>query len=685
MSRNAANQTGQADTPRAKGKAVKLIGAILIFALLCGVGTCLAGCSTKSAANDEEAVTIMVTQGGTQAYFETLASDVKEKYGIDVTFVYETSTDPSDQLILDFANNNMQADIVFTNAKVNDDYLKDSCVDLAAKTNITTAFTYGKVRECTADDGGVYQLPVSSKLIGITYNATLMEEMGWEVPQTFDDMLDLKEKCDEADIPFSVSDLRETGHGFNYLFHLMGVQYLSSPQGTSWLNGFLSGEQDAEDFEEASAYFQKWVDNDLFGSLNLEAGWGATTQFSKTRALFCFAILNNSDGYQGPEYDEDGNETGKTLNDVHKSMPWISEDGTNNCFTYYDNAWIMVNKKVLDEGQEEKLERVQQILDYIVSDEFASYTASLSKDNYMSLADFEMGDDRLYSNFAEEIKNGFTQPWYYSSFDNNTIVQTGAVIGSYILNESLSGSELTAASKECNYTFDASATYESIFDALEANVASNLSTAAAGALGTVEEQLGYEDTAKLVAISSGLALQQALDEDGNNALVQVALLPYITDISDMQPWCGVAVENAQLYAGSLTKAHSFVLVPRDCGDVVGIYMTGTQIQELVDKGFDPSSRCIDATTGKTTFDSSTYGPYAYACVVKDGESLQNDTEYLVAVPAAALDLDTYNALADAGKVVQLREGSGDATANTAAGIELFFAEHPTVNSTSLTW
>ena len=660
----------------------KIAAVLLILVMAMSLGACSTE-ETKETVQDDSAVSMLVTFGNGETYFNKLKEGLKNDLGIEVEFVYENSTNPTGQLEQDFMNNNLSADIIFESSKVNDEYLKGSCVDLLSNSHITKYFTSAKVKECTADDGGVYQLPISSKLIGITYNATLMEEMGWDPPENFEDMLDLKEKCDEAGIKFSVSDFRETGHGFNYLFHIMGAQWISSLDGTGWINGFIDGTESVEAFEKASEYFNKWVENGLFGSINLEAGWGATNEFAKTRALFCFAILNNSSGYEGPQYDDDGNETGVMLNDVHKSMPWISEDGTNNCFTYYDNCWVMVNNDLLAADKKDKLEKVLQILEYMTGEEFAELTTSLSKDIYLSLNNFEMKDDRLYSEYADEIRAGFIQPWYYNYFDSSTIVNTGAEVGSYVVKSCTEQDEIDEVSKNCNYTFDPEVTFESIFEVLNNNN-NNRINQSDDILGEIEEKLNYETTAMITAISGGMALQDSLDTAGNNALVTAALLPYAESINDMQPWREVAVENAVLYKGSLTKANCYIIIPKKCGDFNGIWMKGSEIKEIIDNKYDPSGEFIDADTGESVFDSENYGPYPYVCVTKDSVEIEDDTEYLVAVPKAALETAVYEKFEEAGKILTDADGNV-ITANTSNGIELFFKEHTAVNSENISW
>ena len=135
-------------------------------------------------AQDETPLTLLTSYGFGQEYTLRVARQVKERYGIDLEFITEKSSDSATLMWQDLANDNMPADIILTAQSAPDSLLKGSCINLQARSNLTDLFPYLKVRECTADDGGVYQLPFCSKLIGITYNATLMEEMGWKAPRT---------------------------------------------------------------------------------------------------------------------------------------------------------------------------------------------------------------------------------------------------------------------------------------------------------------------------------------------------------------------------------------------------------------------------------------------------------------------------------------------------------------------
>ena len=199
-----------------------------------------AGCN-KETVQDESPVSMLVSMGNGEAYYTQLAELIKENLGIEVEFVYHNSCDSSNMIKQYFANRDLPADIVFTSSKTDDELLKDSCIDLFSKSSVTSAYTQTTLSNCLTEDGAIYQLPISSKLIGITYNETLLQEMGWELPETFEDMVELKAKCDEAGIKFAVTDGAATGHGFNLLFHLMGAQWLSTSEGTGWFEEFQAG------------------------------------------------------------------------------------------------------------------------------------------------------------------------------------------------------------------------------------------------------------------------------------------------------------------------------------------------------------------------------------------------------------------------------------------------------------
>ena len=631
----------------------KAIVILLTLTMLFTVTAC-----SKAVVQDDSPVTMLITLGNGEAYYTQLAQLINEKLGIEVEFVYHNSCDSSSMTKLYFANQDLPADIVFTSSKTDDALLKDSCVDLLSKSSVTSAYTQTTLSNCLTEDGTIYQLPISSKLIGITYNETLLQEMGWELPETFEDMKELKKKCDEAGIKFAVTDGAATGHGFNLLFHLMGAQWLSTSGGTTWFEEFQAGNVSEEEFMEKSDYFRRWTEAGLWGVFHTQ-DWQGSKEFMETRALFWFNILNSVDHYDGPEYDDEGNETGRELHDTYKTMPWISEDGSNNCYTYYDNCWVYVSKELEAADKSEKLEKVLKIIEFMTTDEATALVSGISKDSYVSVNNYEMDDARLYAGYSDSIKTGFIQPWYYNSFDTNSIVITGGVINAYIAGEG-SFEDIFTTLSECNQKYLNSETE---------------------ILAEFPDGLDLENTAKLVAISAAEAINKTLEENGKDERVDVAIAPYTPEGSSLPAFKGASVCNSIVYEGTLEVGMSTTIFPNSAINPCAIYMSGAEIKAITEAGFDPSDRFVDAETGESTFDSENYGPYPYVCLVKDGKELSDDTMYLVALNDKFLTNADYTAFSEAGMVVT--DLTGTYTMNQ--GLQLFADKHPVITAEDLVW
>ena len=603
------------------------------------------GCNKNDVVEqDTSPITIYVPMGNGQDFCETLCENIKSELGIDVEFVYQKSSDTTTMTRNFFKNGDLPADIMFTASKTPDEYMKNTCIDFLENSHITSVFTSRAIKTATADDGGVYQLPFTSKLIGVTYNETLLNELGAEVPTNFEEMVALKELCDQKGVTFAVSGGVATGHGFNWLFHLMGADWLSTIDGTNWIEKFQNGETDVSEFKEACSYFKKYVEAGLFGELVTDS-WGDAGVYNSTRALFWYGVTNSQTGYTNEE-------TGKT--DVYKTMPWISEDGSNNCFTTYDNFWVSINKDLEAPEKADKLEKVLQIVEYLASDTMESISKDLAADVYIGATGFEVDDTRLYSNYESEIKAGFVQPWYYNYFDNAAINEVGQAVNEYMRG---------------------TGSFDNIFTVLT-NANNNTLNSTQEVLFTAEEKLDYADVAKILAIAGADALDLTLSENGINTVVEVSLMPYTETANAIQPFLDPSVSNSTIYKGDFLATDTNTLVPPNVMAPSAIYLTGKQIKSIVSAKFDPSEYFLN-DDGTSKFDSSKYGPYPYICLTRDGSELQDDKTYLVAVPSNSIPKDIY---ASATKIENL------SNAHTyQEGITIFGESYTTISSSTIAW
>ena len=58
-----------------------------------------------------------------------------------------------------------------------------------------------------SDDGAIYMLPSAYSCIGITYNKTLLEEHGWELPKSFADLENLAEEAKAAEVQLCLAQI----------------------------------------------------------------------------------------------------------------------------------------------------------------------------------------------------------------------------------------------------------------------------------------------------------------------------------------------------------------------------------------------------------------------------------------------------------------------------------------------
>ncbi len=601
-------------------KQFKKIAALLIV-LSFVLGLC--GCGETEIIQDSSDLTMYVGLGQPSTdYYANLHDLILEKTGIDVKYVYTNSMDTTNSMVVMLENYDLPADIIVTASFSPEEAQKNSLLDLASYTNLSDLFTTTKLNQ-VAIEGAIYQLPFATRLIGVEYNKTLLEEMGWTLPSSFNEMLELKKKADAAGITFAISGGAATGHGFNYLMHLMGTDFLSSPSGTQWLNDFFAGETDVSEFAEHAEYFKKYKEAGLFGELHDET-WSSAPVFKEERALFYYNILNDA------RSDEGGDEYG--------SMPWISENGSCNCFTSYDNIFIGLDKKLAQPEYQDKLSKAIKVLECMASEDATKLFSESTPDGYVATQGYNVESDRLYYEYADHITAGYTQPWYYNYFDTDSIVAVGQAVNDYIKGDS-------------NVSFD------DIMNALEEKNEARLSKSE-GDYVAIDEEFSFEDCAKLEAAAAGISLQNALDKAGLHKEVSAALMPYTESLNDLPLYNKIGVAQQKLYAGHFSYNLIQTLINSTQNQPVAVVMTGAEIKALANKGLS----ALEDYDKNVTF--------KYALVTKNSFVLDDKTKYYVAICEGSLSSSDYKALADSGKIVIV---NGEAIrGNVVSGIEEIF-------------
>jgi len=659
---------------------------------------CCVGCGEAEApAQDSSPLTMYIGLGLNNGnYYEKLHEIVLEETGIELQYVFSRTLDTSTAMVRHMANQDLPADIVVTASYAPEEIQKNALLDLAAYTNLTDLFTTTKIQSISVD-GSVYQLPYATRLIGIEYNKTLLEEMGWTLPENFSDMIALKQKADEAGIEFAVSCGAATGHGFNYLMHLMGTQYLISPDGAKWFSSFRAGTAELDEFAAEADYFAAFADAGLFGKVH-DQDWDAKTQFSKERALFYFNIVNDAAAYDGFQYDADGRIVGAQygsdglpeviedaagdavfldgeyvlydasnaahtglprctipgaviLHDEYGIMPWLSENGSSNCFTTYDCMVVSLSRKLAAPEQQDRLKAAAQVLELMTTPRVAELFTQNYPDGYVGTTSFSIDESRLYYDCRETVQKGYLMPWYYNSFDTDSIVNVGQKVNDFL--KGLPGTGLDEILAELALRNE--------------NYLNGTSDIAA----TFTETLDYAECAALEAIANGLSLQSALDDAGLHEEVTASVLPYTRSLAALPVGAPTPVVQEKIYSGALLVSELRSVISSGTAAPVGIRMTGAELRALIADGFSVT----DSSGSTCSFD--------YCCVVKDDAPLKDEAEYIVAVAPDTIKEETYQALLAAGNV--LTPGGTAVTGSTEQGLSMFFGEINPVSPDMLRW
>ncbi len=665
----------------------RIISLILVLSMILTFASC-----AKVPVQDDSPITMYIGLGNTKTtYYTALKELIKEELGYDVEFVYSNTLDTTNTMNQMIKNGDLPTDIIVTASRTNEEYQENAFLNLSTETNLPDLFTSNQIKQIDVD-GSVYQLPFSTRLIGIEYNKTLFEEYNLELPSSLEEMIALKAKAEELGLKFSTTGATLTGHGFNYLFHLLGTNYIFGADGTEWLANYRSGNASIDEFKEEASYFEKFVEAGLFGSIHSE-DWNASTEFKETRALFYFNIINDTYSYDGFQYDDDGKIVGAeyigdevvaeeatdgiaveidgkyvlydeaneahqgltrynipgatVLHDKYGSMPWISENGNSNCYVTYNNMYLAINKKLGEEDQAKRLAKIVDILELMTTDKAARLFTELYPDGYVAVKDFSIDNTRLYADFADSVEKGYIMPWYYNEFDNECIVSVGQVVNDYLLGKD---------------------TFENIFVELDKDNTAFLNHTPK-TLAKVSETLDYKDVAKLQCVANALSSQKVLDDNGIDAKIEVSILPYVNNINELPLEVNTPIVQSKIYKGDIEEVLLNSYIQGTAAPVI-VKMSGSDINALVESGYNTNTEFgVDKT-------------FDIAVMTKNGISIDDSKSYYVAVPSKIL-VDSYDKYLADGAVIT--KDDAPLAGTTLEGLTMYFENHQTISKTNIEW
>ena len=530
-----------------------------------------AAATPQAAASGHEPITIQSPYGS----ISTFVNYVHEKYPeINLQVQVYSGTNASTYWKSQLQSGEMP-DIYFTsNYPVDITDMGDKLIDLAGY-DFTGNFLETQLRNVT-QDGSVYLLPLYYACFGIGYNKDILQQNGWQLPASFEELKELSPKAEQAGYQLALDNIAMPGFGFQYLCNILDTNFLNTIEGRRWQAAYLNGEANASgsaEFMSALSVLDEWR------SLGMLNGGGDAVDDSGTvqkvaEGNTLFWLCNKLELPDGSTPDNFG------------WMPYLSEDGTNNTFILNVARYVGLNKHLQDPGSEQKLQDALHVMELLSTVEGLTKLDSDSAERYlMPLKEFTIADGSLYKEIENELNSGNTAPMIYSGWDN-VIVPVGSKMLDYIQGK---------------------ANIEDIAESLDAS--QHLITAADEEAYTLPtETLTTDDCARMVGIAYGKAAGADL------ALISKNQWFDVSDEADLNR-DGIS---GQLFPLPVTDLKIAAILPFGgwTSTVHTVDLTGARIKELAETGYNYQN------AGNL---------YPYELVAPEGFTLEENKTYTVAI------------------------------------------------------
>ena len=461
--------------------------------------------------------------------------------------------------------------------------MKDNLIDLS-KYGFVNNYTDSMLRTVSVD-GGIYLLPAFYNIFGMYYNKTVFEKYGWEVPQSFEELLELKEKCEAEGIEPFRSRMDLNGYIFGYMFGLGNTMFFDTLEGMKWKQDFLTGDADATGtLEPVLEYMKKWIDAGFIDAKDIG------NNSSNPAFMGGLAAMHLCNAYSVKSLDwskrEDHPEYGLQEYGI---IPFLSEDGENNMLVSNIQRFYGLSKELEKPGNEQKLADALKFIEYISTETGSTQLGTNGNTVLSTLIGSEVSEDSFYAEVMDVVEEGQITGFVWSGWED--IVNEMADVLHEFVRGNIDIPEVCAA-----------------FDEIRNNYLKN----GYAYVAISEDDLDMEDVARLTGIAqiratgADVAIMSLPDFFGFEKLVDRE------GYNTMQNTKGIA---GKLFANQRIGAEEINMIRQSGKQLCTITMTGKEIKDLEAKGLK-------------LFESQS-GNFRYVLAVKDDAELIDTASYVV--------------------------------------------------------
>ncbi len=513
----------------------------LIVVLLC-LSILMTGCSDSETNNssEHEAITFMSPYLDCDAFIDEVHKTYPE---VNIEIIPYSGHNTTTYLQNKLEANDLPDICIQTVFSTGNSNVSETMIDLSGY-DFTDNYFESMLKDVTEDDGAIYMLPSAFTCFGITYNKTLLQKHGWDLPNSFSDLEKLAEQTKEVGVQLCQAQIQYPGYGFQYLCNIADTGFLSTLEGKRWQKDYLQGKataSDCEGFMESMAYIQKWKDIGMFDMTGVDPYDDENTRrdFMNGNTLFLLGMLNGISETDG-------------TNDEFATIPYLSEDGKQNVYILYVKRYYGLNKKL--EENPKKLEDALKVMKVLSTVEGTNslYDVSSRQSQMLPFKNANV-DNSYYSDAADFINAGNTAPFIYSGWEN-TLVNTGIKMIDFIQDR---------------------ASIEDVVKQLDDDQDSVVNNTPE-VYTTVVEEISSENCAKLIG--------RCFAEATNSDVGLISLGTWISGNGNDQNKEGLS---GKLYAKNMTDSDICTILPTGwSGKIKTVQMTGRQLKDLSEAGYD---------------------------------------------------------------------------------------------------
>lgn len=455
----------------------------------------------------------------------------------------------------------------------------------------------------------LYYLPFPGQYNCYVLNKTLFDEAGLGQPQTNDELI-----ADLIHFKENGVGLTDTGHVFGlreatnvtigtYLTGCMVPDFLGKPEGVEWLDSYdnkqatmkgtwepafsLPGQLIEKDLINVTPFSKQG--NSVNNAVYMAQGKLAAAYGSSAFLQECRELNDREAGDGGEKYE-------------YVMLPFLGEGNTQNWTLVFPADYIGINSVLKEDGNGEKLDACQRILDALSTQEGQeALMADLRLDNSY-LKEFGAKKVMVPEGLEETIEKGYV---YYVKFPGKVIEYLGS-----------QGAQFLGGKKEPEEC-----------------------------LATVDDYYlnGSEDVDKDLSVV-GSVKQDLIYENYNARLEETAIGNLVADSIRAYSGAEIAVANgggirSSLYQGEVTGEDLTILCPFD-NQIIVVKMTGSVLKEMLENGLSalkssediPGGRFLQVSGIRFEYDGSRpEGERLLSVAEADGTEIKDTSEYTVAI------------------------------------------------------